>query len=58
MQLEGTVSANTPSEFVTRIALSKVIIRKLYGFGKDWITRLIRDKQNRPSNTGVYEDAA
>jgi len=53
-----TVSANTPSEFVTRIALSKLINSKLYGFGKDWIMRLIRDKQNRPVNTGVYEDAA
>jgi len=53
-----TVSANTPSEFVTRIALSKIIISKLYGFGKDWITQLIRQKQNCPPNTGVYEDAA
>jgi len=53
-----TVSANTPSEFVTRTALSKVIKSKLYGFGKDWITQLIRDKQNRPDNTGFYEDAA
>lgn len=53
-----TVSASTPSEFVTRIALSKVIHAKLYGFGKDWITRLIRDKQNHPGNAGLYEDAA
>lgn len=53
-----TVSANTPSEFVTRIALSKVINSKLHGFGKDWITRLIRGKQDRPGNTGVYDDAA
>ena len=53
-----TVSANTPSEFVTRIALSKLINCKLYGFGKDWITRLIQDKQNRSKNTGGYEDAA
>ena len=40
------------------IALSKVINSKLYGFGKDWITRLIRDTQNRPNNTEVYQDAA
>lgn len=53
-----TVSANTPSEFVTRIALSKAILSELYGFGKDWITRLIRDTQNRPNNTGVCQDAA
>ena len=53
-----TVSANTPSEFVTRIALSKLINSKLYGFGKDWITRLIQDKQNRPLNRRVYEDTA
>lgn len=53
-----TVSANTPSEFVTRIALSKIIKSKLYGFGKDRITQLIRLKQNCPPGTGVYEDAA
>jgi hypothetical protein len=53
-----TVSANTPSEFVTRIALSKIIKSKLYGFGKDWITQLIRRKQNCPPGTRVYEDAA
>ncbi len=53
-----TVSANTPSEFVTRIALSKIIKSKLYGFGKDWITQLIRQKQNCPPDTGVYENVA
>ena len=34
-----TVRASTPSEFVTRVALSKLINSNLYGFGKDWITR-------------------
>ena len=53
-----TVSANTPSEFVTRIALSKIIASKLYGFGKDRITQIIRLKQNGPSGKGLYEDAA
>jgi len=53
-----TVSANTPSEFVTRIALSKIIISKLYGFGKDWITSLIRKQQNLPGHDEVCEDAA
>jgi len=53
-----TVSTNTPSEFVTRIALSIIIKSNLYSFGKDWITQLIRQKQNSPLNTGGYEDAA
>ncbi len=53
-----TVSANTPSEFVTRIALSKIIASKLYGFGKDWITQIIRQKQNCPPGKGVYRNAA
>ena len=53
-----TVSSATPSEFVTRVALSKLINSKLYGFGKDWITRLIREQQNRLGNTGGYEEAA
>ena len=41
-----TVSANTPSEFVTRTALANVLKNNLYGFAKDWITQLIRDRQN------------
>ena len=53
-----TVNANTPSEFVTRIALSKIIKTNLYGFGKDWISQIIRLKQNGPSRKGLYEDAA
>jgi hypothetical protein len=40
-----TVSANTPSEFVTRTAIANIIKAKLAGFGMDWITRLIRQKQ-------------
>lgn len=53
-----TVSANTPSEFVSRIALSKTFRSTSYGFGKDWIAQLIRQKQNRPTSPGVYEDVA
>jgi len=41
-----------PSEFVTRSAVSNVIRRNLFSFGKDWITQLILEKQNRSNNTG------
>jgi len=41
-----------PSEFVTRSAISNVIRRNLFSFGKDWITQLILEKQNRSNNTG------
>jgi hypothetical protein len=53
-----TVTANTPSEFVTRTALTKTIRINLYSFGKDWITQLIRQKQNSPKNKGLYKDVA
>jgi hypothetical protein len=53
-----TVTANTPSEFVTRTALTKTIRINLYGFGKDRITQLIRQKQKSPKNKGVYKDVA
>jgi len=53
-----TVTANTPSEFVTRTALTKTIRINLYGFGKDWITQLIRQKQKTPKNKGLYKDVA
>lgn len=47
-----------PSEFVTRTALTNIIQRNLLSFGKDWITQLIRQKQNNPNNTGENETAA
>jgi len=53
-----TVTSNTPSEFVTRTALVKVIKSNLYGLGKDWIMQLIRQKQKSPKNRGVYKNAA
>jgi hypothetical protein len=53
-----TVSANTPSEFVTRTALAKMMKINLYGFGKDWITQLIKQKQKLPKIKGVYKDVA
>ncbi|GAG18775.1 unnamed protein product, partial [marine sediment metagenome] len=53
-----TVTSNTPSEFVTRIALIKVITANLYGIGKDWITQLIRQKQKSPKNKGGYRNVA
>lgn len=45
-----TISANTPSEFVTRTAMRNVIKTNLYGFAKDSITDLIREKQKSPRN--------
>lgn len=41
-----TVSSQTPSEFVTRMALAQTLKSNLAAFGKDWITQLIRRKQN------------
>ena len=40
-----TVSAATPSEFVTRIALTTLVKTNLYAFAKNWITRLIQQRQ-------------
>lgn len=45
-----TVSAKTPSEFVTRTALANIIKANLSGFGKDWMMRLIRQKQESAEN--------
>lgn len=53
-----TVSANTPSEFVTRTALANILKNNLYGFGKDWITHLIRQKQKIRKNKGINKEAA
>ena len=53
-----TVTANAPSEFVTRTALNKIIKNNLYSFGKDWITQLIRQKQKTTKNKGLYKDVA
>ncbi|MCH7557634.1 MAG: transposase [Planctomycetes bacterium] len=53
-----TVSTNTPSEFVTRTALSNILKNNLYGFGKDWITQLIRQKQISRKNKAVDKKVA
>ena len=53
-----TMSTYTPSEFVTRTALSNIIRSNLYGFGKDWTTLLIRGKQKHPKNKGIRNMAA
>jgi hypothetical protein len=53
-----TVTSNTPSEFVTQMALAKTIKNNLYGFGKDWITQLIREKQEQHKNTGLHKRVA
>ena len=47
-----TSCSDIPSEFVTRSAISNVIRWNLFSFGKDWITQLILEKQNRSNNTG------
>jgi hypothetical protein len=53
-----TVTANTPSEFVTQTALAKVLKNNLYDFAKDWITQLIRQKQKPCKNKGVDDKVA
>ena len=53
-----TVTSNTPSEFVTQTALAKIIKNNLYGFGKDWITQLIREKQKQHKNRDLHKKVA
>jgi len=53
-----TVSANTPSEFVTRTALANMLKNNLYGFAKDGITQLIRLKQRVRKNKGSRKKVA
>ena len=53
-----TVSAGRPSEFVTRLALTTLIKTNLYGFAKDWITRLIRQRQEFTGKRKGYKDVA
>jgi hypothetical protein len=53
-----TVTAHTPSEFVTRTALVKAIKTNLCGFAKDWITQLIRQRQEHPQNQRLDNQAA
>ena len=53
-----TVSSNTPSEFVTQIALANILKNNLYGFAKDWITQLIQQKQKSRKNKGSNKKVA
>ena len=53
-----TVSTNTPSEFVTRTALTNIPKNNLYGFAKNWITQVIRQKQKSRKNKGVDKKIA
>ena len=53
-----TVSFNAPSEFVTRTALANILKNNLYGFAKDWITQLIRQKQKSRKDNGSTKKAA
>lgn len=53
-----TVTSHIPSEFVTRTALAKVVQTNLCGLAKDWITQLIRQRQEHPQNQGLDNQAA
>ena len=53
-----TVTSNTRSEFVTQTAMAKTIKNNLYGFGKDWITQLIRAKQKEHKNRDLHKKVA
>jgi hypothetical protein len=53
-----TFSSNTPSEFMTRTALTNILKSNLYGFAKDLITQLIRQKQKARKNKGIDKKAA
>lgn len=53
-----TVTSNTPSEFITQTTMAKTIKNNLYGFGKDWITQLIREKQKQHNNRGLHKKVA
>jgi hypothetical protein len=52
-----TVSSSTPSEFITRMALTQVLTSNLWGFGKDWIVQLIREKQEKRRTGKAYRMA-
>jgi hypothetical protein len=47
-----TVSSQTPSEFVTRLALSQMLRANLSALRPDWITQLIRRAQNPSEKCG------
>ena len=53
-----TPCSETPSEFVTRNALSNIVQANLFSFGNDWITRLILKKQNARDSTGLSQRVA
>jgi hypothetical protein len=53
-----TVTTGTPSEFVTRLALATLIKNNSHGFAKNWITRLIRRRQECPQKRKGYANAA
>jgi hypothetical protein len=50
-----TFTHETPSEFVTRTALMNIIRCNLFGFSKNWITQLIRNKQNLSNNPEILD---
>ena len=53
-----TFSAKMPSEFVTRTAMRNIIKTNLHDFGKDWIMKLIRKKQQSPTKQRIHKNVA
>jgi hypothetical protein len=53
-----TVSASTPSEFVTRTAVFNILRKNLFGSIKDWVAKLIKQKQKARKKKGVTKKAA
>ena len=47
-----TKSKGAPSEFITKLAIANMIKSNLIVFAKDWITDLITQKQEKPTNGG------
>ena len=52
-----TFTSEIPSEFVTRTTLAAMLGNNLFGFGKNWITQLIIDKQIPANDTVIYRKA-
>lgn len=53
-----TPCGELPSDFVTKTALSNMIMANLRRFNKDGITQIILKKQKQHDNTGLFEKVA
>jgi hypothetical protein len=51
-----TRTSKIPSVFETRIAIGNMIKNNLSGFGKNWITLLIKSRQNKSSNKIIAKE--